>query len=113
MIEKTIINYLGTVQNLPVFAEVPLNAPAEYILIEKTGGSETNHIRQATVVVLCVSRNSLENACRIAEDVRTKMLEIVVVPSVFSCRINAGPYNFTDPDTKNYRYQTVFDIYHK
>ena len=38
------------------------------------------------------------------------MLDIVELPSVFHCSVNAGPYNFTDTDAHKYRYQTVYTV---
>ena len=113
MIEKIIIDYLEAAQGLPVYAEVPVEPPEEYILIEKTGGAEENHIRQATVAVQSISRASLLRACWLAERHREMMLGLVADDRVFRCAVNAGAYNFTDTETKEYRYQTVFDIYYK
>lgn len=113
MIEKIIIDYLEGVQELPVYPEVPVEPPEEYILIEKTGGAEENHIRQATVAVQSISRASLLRACWLAEKHREMMLGLVADDRVFRCAVNAGAYNFTDTETKEYRYQTVFDIYYK
>jgi hypothetical protein len=113
MIEKTIIGRLESAQVLPVYAEKPVEPPEAYILVEKTGGAETNHIRSATVAVQSVCRGSLLQACQLAEEHRKLMLDLVKEDNVFHCSVNSGPYNFTDPETKEYRYQTVYNIFYK
>lgn len=113
MIEKIIINHLQAVQELPVYAETPVKPTEEYILIEKTGGVEENHIRQATVAVQSISRVSMLRAAELAEKHREEMLGLAANDRVFRCAVNAGPYNFTDTETKEYKYQTVYDIFYK
>ena len=110
MIEEIVIGYLTQAGSLPAYAEVPVNPDDEYIVIERTGGIETNMIREATIAVQVVTNVSLYRAAQLAEEVRALMLDIVSLNSIFHCSINSGPYNFTDTETKNYRYQTVFTI---
>ena len=110
MIEQIIIDYLTEAQTLPVYAETPVNAEDEYIVIERIGGSEVNMIREATVVVQTITNVSLYRAAQLAEQIRVLMLDLVELNSVFHCSVNAGPYNYTDTSTKNYRYQTVYTI---
>lgn len=109
MIEKIVIDYLAAAQQLPVYAEKPVNPEGEYILIERIGGSEVNRIREATVVVQTIA-GTLYQAAELAEEIRALMLDIVSLNSVFHCSVNAGPYNYTDTDTKEYRYQTVYTL---
>jgi hypothetical protein len=87
MIEKIIINHLEAAQELPVYAEVPVTPPEEYILIEKTGGAEANHIRQATVAVQSISRASMLRACWLAEKHREEML---VAGAEYAASVNRG-----------------------
>lgn len=110
MIERIILEYLSGQQTAPVYTETPVNLEAdEYIIIERTGGSEQNHIREATIAVQTIA-GSMFRAAEMAEDVREIMLDIVSLPSVFHCSVNAGPYNFTNTDTNEYRYQTVYTV---
>lgn len=109
MIEKIVIDYLAAAQQLPVYAEKPVNQEGEYILIERIGGSEVNRIREATVVVQTIA-GTLYRAAELAEEIRALMLDIVSLNSVFHCSVNAGPYNYTDTETKEYRYQTVYTL---
>lgn len=108
MIEEIILNYLS--DNLSVFAymEEPEKPPKEYILIEKVGSSESNCIRSAVIAVQSYSA-SLHGAAKLNDKVKRLMQNSVILDSIISCKLNSD-YNYTDTETKRYRYQAVFDI---
>lgn len=108
MIEKIIIDYLKTELTVPVVAEQPKTPSDSFVLIEKTGSSERNHTRSATMAIQSYS-TTLLNAATLNEEVISKMREIVKLPSIGSCFLNSD-YNFTDETTKIYRYQAVFEL---
>jgi hypothetical protein len=110
LIEQTIIDYLLTEDALlPVYAEYPQNPPEHFIIIERTSSDESDFVRNATVAIQTIS-DSLHDAARMCEWIKTIMGGMPdAVENVFSCRLNSA-YNFTDTDTKQYRYQSVFDI---
>lgn len=116
MIEAIVLNYLigcginGVGSN--VFAEVPVNPPTEYIVIEKTASGEDNKIHSAMIAVQSYSKTSLLTAASINKAVVDAM-EVMAetVAEVYSSKLNTD-YNFTDPDTKEYRYQAVFNLYY-
>lgn len=107
-IEQIAIGYLATQFNIPVVAEVPENEPAEYIVVEKTGGGIVNRIRNATLAIKSVS-TSLLDAAELNDAVVAAMQEIVTLDTVMKCELNSD-YNYTDTRTKRYRYQAVFDL---
>ena len=92
-----------------VYLVTPERPPEEYILVEKTGSGARNHIDQAMIAVKSVSKNSMANAIRINEKVKEAMEEFAQLPSVFACSLNSD-YPFTNTETKEYRYQAVFNI---
>lgn len=116
MIELTILNYLKSVLSVPVFMEMPTsNNLAEFVLIEKTGSSRTDHINNCVFVAQSYS-DSLYNAASLNEAVKEAMLGdgtnsygITANTEVSKCSLNSD-YNFTDTTTKSYRYQAVFDL---
>lgn len=108
MIEKIVLDYLNGVLDVPCYMEVPEKPIAPYVVIEKTGESETNKIFSGTLAIQSIS-TSLYNAAELDEEVKTAMESIVELDSVYRCRL-AGSYNFTDTSTKRYRYQSVFDM---
>ena len=110
MIEETVLDYLSEKIPVMVRMEEEPNMPNEYILVEKTGGGETNHIRRATIAVQSYA-GSLYRAMQINEEVKGAMEDIVVLDEISRCTLNSD-YDYTDTTRKKYRYQAVFDIVH-
>jgi len=110
MIEKIIIEYLTEqISGIPVFAERPTrNIPETFIMIDKTGSSNTNKIKGSTVAVQSYG-SSLLAAAELNETVKEAMESMVIRDDVSAVRLNTD-YNFSDTSTKVYRYQAVFDI---
>ena len=112
LIEATVIRHLSAKLGSPdVYAERPKTPPARYWLIEKTSADEENHIVRATIAVQSISSGSLLEAARMSKAAEQAMRELIEVDDVGRSKLNAA-YNFTDPETKEYRYQAVFDIYY-
>ena len=113
MIEVIIYNYLKTAfssEEVSVYMERPATPESSYVLIEKTGGGEENHIQTATLAIQSIS-TSLYNAAALNEKVKEFMRAAVSLDEVAKVEVNSD-YNFTDSDSKTYRYQAVFDIKH-
>lgn len=112
MIETIIIGYLSgkTAAGASVFAEIPKDPVSPYIVIEKTGTNTNNRLTTATIAVKSYAASMLE-AASLNESVKTAMDQIVELNDVASCKLNSD-YNFTDPNSKQYRYQAVFQITH-
>lgn len=109
MIELSILRYLENKLQVPVSME-ELNKAENHVVIEKTGGREENQVYYATVAIQSVAKRLLE-AAELNEEVKKAMREIEELDDVSSCTLNSD-YNFTDPTTKRYRYQAVFDLVH-
>lgn len=110
LIEATVISHLSTELNTDdIYAERPANPPDEFYLVEKTSSDETNHIQAATVAVQSVSRSSLLRAAEMSKAAEKAMRSLTDEPDVSRCKLNSA-YNYTDTETKEYRYQAVFDI---
>ena len=110
MIEETILDYLSEKIQVMVRLEEELDMPDEYVLVEKTGGGKTNHIRRATIAVQSYA-DSLYRAMQINEEVKEAMEDIVALDEISRCTLNSD-YDYTDTTRKKYRYQAVFDIVH-
>ena len=105
MIEKILLDYLSDALTLPVALEVK---PGDCVVLEKTGGSERDFLKRATVAIQSYG-GSLFKAAEINERVIAAMRDIVALNEVSSAKLNAT-YNFTDTATKRFRYQAVYDI---
>ena len=88
---------------------VPATTPDEYIVVEKTGSDNENHIATATIAVQSYSKKSMLRAMEINEAVKEAMAQLPYTDDVFSVRLNSD-YNFTDTTTREYRYQAVFNV---
>lgn len=116
MIETVVCEYLISQQldkvGDHVYMETPVHPPSEYIVIEKTASGVTNKIRNAMIAVQSISGSRKEYAGQINEAV-VEAMDIFAEKSdkIYSCKLNTD-YDFTDPDTKKYRYQAVFNLYY-
>ena len=110
MIELILRNYLTRATSYPVYLVVPEDrVPKRYYVIEKTGGGISDRIRNATVAIQSYAE-TLADAARMNEELIDAMFECND-NSVAGVRLNSD-YNFTDAESKKYRYLAVFDITH-
>ena len=110
MIEKIILDYLGEHLDVPVYMEEPIDKPDSYVLIERTGSSETNLIETTTLALQSYGA-SLYEAAALNIEVKAQIRQAVELPTVSGVYINSD-YNFTDTETKRYRYQCVAVVTH-
>lgn len=110
MIEETILNYLKSELEVPAGMEVPAEPPGRFVVVEKTGSSRTDHICRAVIAVQSYGESLLE-AARLNERAKQVMEGLDELDEIAAVRLNTD-CNFTDPSTKRYRYQAVFDVTH-
>lgn len=110
MVEEIVINYLNDNLSVPVYAEEPINPPSTYVIVEKTNENKNNFI-YSSMMALQSYAESLFMAARLNEEVKTWMDKIIILDDICKSKLNSD-YNFTDPDTKRYRYQAVYDLVH-
>lgn len=108
MIELIIKEFLDGQLDVPSFFEHQTELPDRYVLIEKVGGNAHNRLKSATVALQSYAP-SLYEAATLNEQVKAVLSEFDTVDAVSGVHLNSD-YNFTDTDTKSYRYQAVFDI---
>lgn len=108
MIEKIMLDYLSANLTVPVFMEEPTDDQTSYVLIEKTGSSETNHIPTATLAFQSYGA-SLYDAAVLNNTVKQVVNDAIQLDTISSVRLNSD-YNFTDTTTKKYRYQALFVV---
>lgn len=110
MIELDVMNYLTERTGVQTFAEEPDKAhrPDSYYLIEKVGSAERDHITSAQIAVQSYAP-SLVEAMSLNHAAKAALESFAELDKVSRCRC-LGDYNYTDTQTKRYRYQAVFDI---
>ena len=107
MIEEIVREHLKTILDVPVLMEEE-NKEKKYILLEKTGGSEVDHIKHATLAVQSFS-DTLYSTAKLNEEMKEAMKRITERDGVCRCELNSD-YNYTDTKRKKYRYEAVFNI---
>lgn len=110
MIELIVKNYLSTKLEIPIVFEHQKNLPKKFVLIQKTGGSRENFLNSSTVAIQSYAESMFE-AAKLNEKIKNLMYGLITVDEVSSVDLNSD-YNFTDTETKQYRYQAIFDIHY-
>ena len=107
MIETVIYTYLSKKLSVPAYMSEPKTPPEKYVLIERTDGDD-REVREATIAIKSYGGTLLE-ACKLNEELKDAMREIVELNEIAKCKLNSD-YNFTDTETKRFRYQAVYGI---
>lgn len=110
MIEKTYLDYMTEHLTVPVYMEEPEYPGASYVVIQKTGGSIVNQVRSATFAVRSYGA-TLFDAANLNDEVIAETLAMTPRNGVFSAELNSD-YEYSNTDTKQYRYQAVLVIYY-
>ena len=111
MIEVAILNYLNGTLPVSTYMMRPENPPEQYCLMELTGSSLNEHIYTSTLAIQTYAP-TLYDAAQIAWSACDAMREAAdLLAEIASVDLNSI-YNFTDPETKQPRYQAVFDVIH-
>lgn len=110
MIEKIVRDYLAEKLEAPVFVEEPERQVSRYVLIEKTGSGKTNFIYSATLAIQSYAETMFE-AAQLNERIKEAMDGIISLNEICSAALNSD-YNYTNTESKKYRYQAVYDLFH-
>ncbi|HEN4322757.1 TPA: hypothetical protein ACGT32_002064 [Streptococcus agalactiae] len=108
MIELIIKKHLDKHLSVPCFFEHQTDNYNRYVILEKTGGTKKNHVCSATFAFQSYAESMYE-AATLNEEVKIVVEQLEELSEVSGVHLNAD-YNFTDTQTKKYRYQAVFDI---
>ena len=111
MIAKDLLDFLNSDEtlNTPAYMEVPTKL-TDFILLDQTGTSKTNHITTTTIAVQSYGK-TLWDAMQLNEKVKDAMQQFVWQDNVARVELETD-YNFTNTETKQYRWQAVFQITH-
>ena len=109
MIAKDLLDYLNNTLNVPAYMEQPEEL-TDYVLLDQTGTSRTNHIITTTIAVQSYGP-SLYEAMLLNESVKEAMEGFLTLGNVTRVELETD-YNFTNTTTKQYRWQAVYNITH-
>ena len=110
MIELVILNYLTEHLSVPAFLEHQKNEPKRFVIFEKTSSSKNNYLPSATFAFQSYAE-SMYGAAKLNEEAKQVVENMIELDEISGIHLNSD-YNFTDTETKQYRYQAVFDINH-
>lgn len=108
MIEKIMLDYLTERLDVPVFTEEPTEDMTDYVLIQKVGSTEKNHIPTATLSFRSYGATMYDAALRNLL-VKTLVSNATDLDQISAVRLNSDA-NITNTETKKYRYQALFVI---
>lgn len=109
MIAKTLLDYLDQTLDVPVVMETPAQT-SDYVLIDQTGSSRTNHIITTTFALQSYGE-SLYEAMLLNQMVEAAMDGFAELDEITRVELETD-YNFTNTATKQYRWQAVYQITH-
>lgn len=107
-IEAFVIDYLDGALSVPVSGDTPHPMPNTFVTVEKTGGGRSNKIDSATLAIQSWAETRAA-AAELNETVKQAMENIVEENEISRSDLDSD-YNYTDEDTKRFRYQAVFDL---
>lgn len=108
MIEEIVVGYL-TAQGFASYGEEPERPPQTYAVIGKVGSGEDDHISRALITVRSYAPTLLK-AAKLNKQIKFEMVYgLPELPQIVGVRLNSD-YSNTDPKTKRYRYQAVYEI---
>lgn len=113
MLEEILYNFLnnGVDLDAPTYTMIPQDPPEEFYVFEITGSSSIDHINSSTIAIRSHAQ-SLKRAADLAYDVDNAMMYALGrLDHICGVRRNSI-FNFTDQDTRTYRYQAVYVITH-
>ena len=109
MIIIDLLQYLNAHLTVEAYAEAPEEL-TDYVLLEQTASSRSNHIITTTIAIQSYGR-SLLDAMTLNEEVKTAMDGFLTLDNVTRVELDTD-YNFTNTATKQYRWQAVYNITH-
>lgn len=112
MIETIVLSILNENLPVPVYMEAPEDKPEAYVVLMKTGSRRTNRLDHATFALQSITPSLYESA-ELNEQVKAVMDRLpYLAANVFRAELNSD-YDFTDTETKERRYQAVYNITYK
>ena len=111
MIETVLLDYLNNANlSAKVYIEQPKDKPEAFFILEKSGGGQTDHISESDFIVQSYGRTLYEAAC-MNEEIKAVMLRANTLNEVSAVELNSD-YNYTNAESKSYRYQAIFVVTH-
>ena len=109
MILTDLLQFLNDHLDVEAYAEAP-DELTDYVLIEQTASSRSNHIITTTIAIQSYG-SSLLDAMNLNGEVAEAMEQFLTLDNITRVELETD-YNFTNTTTKQYRWQAVYNITH-
>lgn len=110
MIDQIIKQYLDGQLSVPSFFDFEKKMPAKFVSFERTSGGKVNHIKNSSFAFQSHADTKYE-ALQLINEVIEVVERMIELDEMSKIELNTY-YDFTDEESKKYRYQAVFEITH-
>lgn len=115
-VEALVIGWLASVvgEGYPVSSEKPKDAPASYILVDRTGGPrEAMVLDRAEILIEVYHKTSRLNASEKANEIADRIVELEAYEhNITHAQVNSV-VSLDDTQSQYRRYQIYCDVYHR
>lgn len=108
MIEIKIKEFLEKKLQIKVFLEHQSQMPGSFVIFEKVGSNKKNYINTSSFAFQSYGE-SLYEASKLNEKLKEAVESLIELDEIMSVKLDSD-YNYTDTETKRYRYQAVYEI---
>ena len=108
MIELIVKGHLEKKMKVPILLEHKKDDPKRFIIFEKLGSGKKNYTNSSRFAFQSYG-DSLYQAAKLNEDLKEAVESLIERDDIAFVRLDSD-YNFTDQETKRYRYQAVYEI---
>lgn len=110
MIEKTVLQYLNSILDVPVYMEEPASKDDSYAVLQIIDQGRLDYIDAATFNIRSYGASMLE-AAELNGRVKDCMYAITTLDPISSSKCGGGGQAL-DVTTKRYAYECVFNLYY-
>ena len=108
MVDVDILNRLNALLSLNVYMEKPKDAPEEFYVIQFVKGGNQHGLAEMSIIAQSYGK-TMYRACDMNKDMEAALESLISEEYIRDISRN-GSYPYNKPDTKQYRYQCLFDV---
>lgn len=108
--EEVFLNHLNEHLTVECYTEKPANEPEYYVILQKTGSSHQVGLESSIFAIQSYAPTHYDAAV-LNEEVMD-VVEMLIENDLVTKVARNSSYPFPDTQTKRYRYQVVYEIYH-
>jgi len=110
LFEEVLLKYMNQNMKIKSYTERSSSQEDEFYVIDRIGGSSNRSYDTSTIAIQSYAKTKYR-AAKNDEAMRKCILEMVSLDNILNVELNSF-YDYTDTNTKNFRYQSVFEFKH-